>query len=90
MFSFGSGDWMNAALLSSSHARVLLVIEPATTVFALQIPVAGSNLLLKTKKRLETYTSSLFFWLRGLDSNQRPSGYTFSTTFVAVWTISLP
>lgn len=31
---------------------------------------------------------TVFIWLRGLDSNQRPSGYTLSNTFVSVWTIS--
>ncbi len=27
-------------------------------------------------------------WLRGLDSNQRPSGYTYPITFIMAWTIS--
>ena len=29
-------------------------------------------------------------WLRGLDSNQRPSGYTLPHIFIWAWTISLP
>jgi hypothetical protein len=27
-------------------------------------------------------------WLRELDSNQRPSGYTFPIIFIMAWTIS--
>lgn len=40
----------------------------------------------KGRSELERALRSI--WLRGLDSNQRPSGYTLFITFVMMWTIS--
>ena len=36
----------------------------------------------------ETNNALRSIWLRGLDSNQRPSGYTLPEIFISVWTIS--
>jgi len=62
--------------------------EPATTpalprVLSL-VQIQNSEVKKKDPKEKRIF----FLWLRGLDSNQRPSGYTFPATFVAAWTIS--
>ncbi len=51
------------------------------------------DLIMRTqdkKQRLAALLTQFEIWLRGLDSNQRPSGYTLPTIFIVVWTISLP
>jgi hypothetical protein len=73
---FGSG-WMDAALLSSSHARcehlrVLLAIEPATTVFCgakslSLIQTQGSKQKLKHLRRGRCFNFGSGDWIRTSD-----------------------